>query len=186
MMRSPLILRAGAVTALAIGALLVASPGQASTSTTVTLSGGSLSLTDPASANIGSAVSSPTGTSVSGHLGTTTVTDSRGSIAGWTVTISSTSFSDGATPTPHTIAAGKFRTYIAAGDGPTVAAGIAVPVTSYTTSGTALTLSNSGQTLLTATATGSNTVTYNPTIMATLDSTVIAGTYTGTITQTVA
>lgn len=178
-------MRAGAIAALVMTALLVPGIGQASTSTTLTLGGGSLILSDPASANLGSEVSSPTGTSLSAHLGTTTVTDSRGSIAGWSVSISSTAFSDGATPAPDTIPASKFRVYIAAADGPTVTAGVAVPVTTHSTSVTALTLSTSPQSLLSATATGSNTVTYNPTVIATLDSTVIAGTYTGTITQTV-
>ena len=41
------------------------------------------------------------------------------------------------------------------------------------------------QTFVTATTASNNVVTYNPTIVVTLDSSVLAGTYTGTITQSV-
>jgi hypothetical protein len=178
-------LSAAALVAGAAGAALPAPGADAATALTGTLAAGTLSITVPTSANLGSATVSSTGTSVSGHLGTTTVNDSRGSLAGWTVTISATNLSDGATPTPHTIAASKMKVYIAVGDGPTLTSGVAVPVTAYSTALTALTLSTSGQTLLSATTTGSNVVTYNPTVSVAVGGGAIAGTYTGTITQTV-
>ena len=89
------------------------------------------------------------------------------------------------TTTPHTITANHLKAYVATADGPTVTSGIVVPATAYTTLATALTLSTSGQTFVTATATGSNVVTYNPTLSVTVDTTAIAGTYSGSITQTV-
>lgn len=179
--------RTSKIAALGAVACTLLAPGvaAASTSVTVSITGGTLSISEPGSVTLGPVTPSATGTSVTGHLGVTTITDNRGSIAGWTTSISATSLSDGATPTPHTIAANKMKAYIATGDGPTVSAGVAVPVTTYTTALTGLALSTSTQTLLSATATGSNIVTYNPTLTITLDSTVIAGTYTGTITQTV-
>jgi len=160
-------------------------PASASSGLIWTLGPGSLTVSEPGSANLGSTTLGVNGATVSGHLGSTTVTDTRGSLAGWTVTISATNLSDGATPTPHTIAASAMKVYVATGDGPTVTSGVAVPVTSYTTSGTALTLSTVGQALMTATATGSNVVTYNPTVTITVGTTAIAGTYSGSVTQTV-
>jgi hypothetical protein len=178
---------AAALVVGAAGAALPAPPADAATATTAILALGALSITVPASSSLGSAPVSAHGATVSGHLGTTTVTDTRGSLAGWTVTISATNLSDGATPTPHTIAANKMKSYVAVGDGPTVTSGVAVPVTAYSTALTALTLSTSNQTFVTATTTSvvSTTVTYNPTVSVTVDSSAIAGTYSGTITQTV-
>lgn len=156
----------------------------AGTPITFDLAAGTLSILQPSTtASFGTATASATGTTVSGHLGTTTVTDTRGSLAGWTVSISSTDFSDGAS---HSIAVTNAKAYILPADGPTVTSGIAVPSTAYVSAGTGLTLANSGQTFVTATATGSNVVTYNPTITVTIPSTAIAGTYTATLTQTVA
>lgn len=178
-------IRAGIVVALGTVSLSVTHAAHASTSVSFSVTAGALSISEPTTANLGTVASSPSGTTLSGHLGSTTITDSRGSLAGWTATITATTFSDGATPTPHTIAANKFKAYVNAGDGPTVSSGVAVPATTYTTAATALTLSTSAQTLVTATATGSNVVAYNPTIAVTVDSSVVSGTYTGTVTQTV-
>lgn len=176
---------AAALTVVVAHLLLFALVNHAAASSTinVTMTAGTLSISEPTSANLGSAASSASGTSVTGHLGTTTVTDSRASLAGWTVSISATALSDGA---GHTIAANKLRTYVAAGDGPTVTSGVAVPSTTYITATSGLTLSTGAQSFVTATTTGSNVVTYNPTVVVTLDSNVIAGTYSGAITQTVA
>ena len=176
---------ARAATAAVIVAGSATMTAQASTGTSFTLAGGTLSIAEPASANLGSATLSAAGTTVTGHLGTTTITDNRGSVAGWTVAVATTNFTDGATPTPHTVAANKLKAFIATGDGPTVTSGVAVPTTPYPSAATALTLSTAPQTFLTATTTGSNVVTYNPTFSVTVDSTAIAGTYTGTVTQTV-
>ena len=171
----------------ATGTGLLAVPAPAGTPITFDLAAGTLSISQPSStASFGSATANAAGTSVAGHLGTTTVNDNRASLAGWTVSISSTDFSDGATPTPHTIAATVAKAYILPADGPTVTAGVVVPTTSYVSSGTALTLANSGQVFVSATATGSNAVTYNPSITVTIPSTAIAGTYTAIVTQTVA
>lgn len=170
---------------LALCALaLLAAPASAATPITFDLAAGTLSISQPSTtASFGTATASATGTSVTGLVGTTTVTDTRGSLAGWTVSISSTDFSDGAS---HSIAATNAKAYVLAANGPTVTSGIAVPTTTYVSLATALTLSNTGQNFVTATATGSNVVAYNPTITVNIPSTAIAGTYTATLTQTVA
>jgi hypothetical protein len=161
-------------------------PAAADMPVTLVLLGGSLTISQPGSATLGTATVSASGTTVTGKLGSTTITDTRGTLAGWTVTISATNLSDGASPTPHTIAAGNMRAYVAAIDGPTVTSGVAVPTTPYTSLATALTLSTGGHTFVTTTATGSNTVTYNPTVSVTVGSSAVAATYAGTVTQTAA
>src|SRR5436305_4264763 len=90
--------RAAALVAAALGMLAIAFtvPAHGSTNVSVTLLAGPLSLSEPSSANLGSATSSISGTSITGHLGTTTITDTRASLAGWTATISASNFSDGA------------------------------------------------------------------------------------------
>lgn len=183
-MRKAHVLSVAAATILSTGALLAA-PASAGTGVTFTVNSGALSIAEPSTtANLGTALSSITGTSVTGKLGSTTVTDARGSLAGWAASISSTNFDDGAS---HVIPAGNAKAYVLATDGPTLVQGIAVPSAgSYLTSATGLTLSNSGQSFVTATATGSNQVSYNPSLTITIPSTVVAGTYTGTVTQTVA
>ena len=171
---------------LALGTLLLTAVPSLAAGTPVSfdLAAGTLSISQPSTtASFGTAPASATGTSVSGHVGATTVTDTRGSLAGWTVTISSSDFSDGAN---HTIPATNAKAYILPADGPTVSSGIAVPTTNYVSAATGLTLANTGQTFVTATATGSNVVTYNPSVTVTIPSTAIAGTYTATLTQTVA
>lgn len=183
MLRQPLALAAAAALA-ASTAVVLAGPASASTGVTFVVSGsGTLSVSEPSTtADLGTATPSPTGTVVSGHLGSTTVTDNRASIAGWTVKISSTDFTDSAT---HTILASKAVAYLLASDTPTVQ-GVVVPTAgTYVSPATGLALSNSGQNFITATATGSNSTTYNPSMQITIDSSVIAGTYTGTVTQTV-
>ena len=155
----------------------------AGTGVTFTITSGGISITEPAPvANLGSVASSSTGTTTSGLLGATTVTDNRGSLSGWTTTISTTDFSDGAS---HTIAAAKAKAYVLATNGPTLVSGVAVPTTSYATALTALTLANTAADFVTSTSVGSNVVTFNPTMALTIDSNVVAGTYTGTVTQTV-
>jgi hypothetical protein len=147
-----------------------------------TLSGGTLSVTQPSStATVTGVTSTPLGTTSTGSLGTTTVNDARGSLAGWTLSMSSTDLSDGAS---HTITAAKLDAYV--GSVPVATSGVAVVTTTKLTAATGLTLANTPGTLMTAATTGSNVVSFNPTIQLTVDSTVVAGTYTGTVTQTVA
>lgn len=174
------------LTVAASGALALApAVANAGTGVTFTVSGSTLSISEPATpVTLSGATSSPLGTTSSGALGSTTVTDNRGSLAGWTVSMSSTDFSDGATPTPHTIAASKAVAWVSSV--PVATSGIAVVTTTHLSALTGLTLANTAGTLMTATTTGSNVVSYNPNVQLTIDSTVVAGTYTGTVTQTVA
>ena len=176
------VLVAGSVLAATAALALGGSPAQA-TSVTFTLSGGSLSVSQPATpaALTGGALSGLAGTALTGSLGSTTVTDQRGGVTGWASTIAqSTAFTNGTT----TIPVGNTKAWVLAAIVPT---GVAV-VTSgtYLTQVTGLTLTGSAQSFVTATAVvGNNSASFNPSIAVTIPSDATAGDYTGVITQTV-
>jgi hypothetical protein len=180
-----------AVAALTAGlGLIAAGPASASSNVTFSVSAGTLSISEPDTSggpmNLGTATSSAVGTTVQGAVGSTTITDNRGSLAGWTVKIGSTDFSDSATPA-DVIAASKASAWApATGTGaPTVTSGIAVVTNTHISAATGLTLANTPASFMTATTTGSNVVTYNPNLTITIGSSVVSGTYNGTVTQTV-
>lgn len=114
-----------------------------------------------------------------GSLGLTTVTDTNTGNHTWAVDIKSTDFSlVGATGT--TIAASKATVSMAA---PTVAIPGTATISSYPAAASPLTLSNTDQGLVSASAANANTVTYTPSMS--LDfSGAATGVYTATVTQT--
>jgi hypothetical protein len=170
-----------AVSALALGSLVAATgAGAAGTTTTFTLGAGALSISAPASAALGAA--SP-GAALSNQLGAVTVTDARANlVAAWTATASSSTFVTGAGGAGQVIP----LTDVA------YASGVA-------TASSGLGVMTPGQTLLTpatlttpvtayslAAGVGNNSATWNPTITITVPAAAVAGTYTGTITHSVA
>jgi hypothetical protein len=176
-----------ALTASAVGLLAPAANAATTANTTVTftLSGGALSISAPGSANLSS--STATGSpSLSGSLGSTNVTDGRGNlVATWTVTVTSTDFTTGGATANETIpkANASYSSGVATA---TTGTGAFTPGVVAALSGT-----------LPATQIGgawagvsNNSATWNPTIGVTLlngnNTTAVAGTYTGTITQSVA
>lgn len=178
-MRSPLAL---AAVALAIPAVTLLGPPAEAQNVTFTLTGGGITISAPSAdaALTGGVVGSVVNTSLSGSLGSTTVTDARGGVTGWTSTITGSAF----TSTNGTIPVSAAKVFVAA---PIVPTGIAV-VTSgtYVSEATGLTLSATAQPFVTATAVvGNNAATFNPTIAVAIPSNAVAGTYTGVVTQTV-
>jgi hypothetical protein len=178
-MRKPLLV--GTLAAAALTVPLLAGGAEAQ-SVTFTLGGGSLAITEPGNATITAGLlSGLAGTSFSGSLGNTTVTDTRGGITGWASTVAqTTAFTDGTT----TIPAANVKAWVPALIVPT---GVAT-VTSglYVTELSGLALTGAAQTLVTAIAVvGNNSATFNPSIAVTVPSNATAGTYTGVITQTV-
>lgn len=163
--------------ALALTAAMASPAGASNTTITVTLNAGSLSVAAPASAS--ASVSVAPGTPISVSVADTTVTDNRGSLAGWTVTGSATdlTYLDGATTytipktglvwATGTVAASTGSlTNVAAGAGGSMATSFVVA--------TALSLFGSG------------TFTYPATITGTVPVNLKAGAYTGTVTQSIA
>ena len=171
-----------AFTLATVGGL--APSASAGTTGTFTLTAGSLTITEPTGTanNLGTLTATPVSTTTSGSLGTTTITDDRASLAGWTLSMAGTSFTTtttGATAIP----AGNAVAYLTTP--PTVVSGTTVVTNSHLLPASGLAL-GAAAAFMTATTTGSNQVTYNPSVQVTIPTTALAGAYTGTITQTVA
>ena len=162
--------------------LVAAAPGAGATGVTFTLVGGALSITQPAGvATLTGAAQGPSGTTMVGALGSTTVSDSRGVNLGWVSTISMTNFSDGAT---GTLAASAASAYV---PGVVTVTGIVVATAgTYLTALTGLPLSSAAQSFVTGSvAVGANSATFTPSISVAVPSSVTVGTYTSVVTQTV-
>ena len=154
-----------------------ASPALAGTTTaTVTVTGGSLSITVPADAgNLGTRANTVLAGTISGSLGQVRVDDARSAAAGsgWIASVISTAF------TPPS--------------GPTIgAAAVGYTAGTITKVGTATFTANDPPDLtgsvpaVTATGiTGDNSATWNPTINVTVAGGKAAGVYSGTITHSV-
>jgi len=177
-MRKPLVLGLAALMTAGLGALVPAAANAADTAVTFTLTGGSLTLTAPTSAALSNAGLQVGGTSVTGTLGNTTVTDARGALGHIdTVTMSVTDFSDG-----HGNSVAKSNATGYSGVFTPTGVAVAVPTTTGQTIGAA-----GGATVLQMTGVvGSASATYNPTVTVTIPTNTIAGDYSGTVTQTVA
>lgn len=147
----------------------------ATTAATVTVTGGALSISVPATADLGSVVNTVSGATLDGSLGQVQVLDARSAVAGsgWVATVISTAF----TPTA----------------GPTIAASAlsysAGPITKV---GTATYVANDPGDLtgvlpgVTASGiTGDNSATWDPTIHVAVPGGTAAGVYTATVTHSV-
>jgi hypothetical protein len=172
-----------AAAALGAATAALAAPPADAQSVTFTLTAGSLSIAEPATTSLTSgSVASLAGTAFTGSLGSTTVTDSRGGVTGWTASIAqTTAFAD----TGTTIPVGNTKVWVS---GAIVPTGVAtVSSGTYATQATGLALTASAQSFVTATAVvGTNSATFNPSVAVTVPSNATAGTYSGVITQTVA
>lgn len=174
--------------ALAVGlaastaCLVATAPGAGATGVTFTLVGGALSITQPSAvATLTGAAQGPSGTTMAGSLGSTTVNDARGVNLGWVSTISMTDFSDGAT---GTLAASAAKAYV---PGVVTTTGTVVATAgTYLTALTGLALSSTAQTFVTGSvALGANSATFTPSISVAVPSSTTVGTYTSVVTQTV-
>ncbi|WP_133260086.1 hypothetical protein [Streptacidiphilus pinicola] len=145
------------------------------TTTTFSVTSGALSMSAPVSASLGSGAP---GTTVSGALGAVSVTDDRALLsASWTATASVTDFTTGGGTPPETIPATD------SGYDP----GAITTTGTITATGTVVTLSNSPQTVVTGTSgVGDNTASWDPNVSIALPASAVGGTYTGTLTQSVA
>jgi hypothetical protein len=163
--------------AAAAAALVLVQPGLAiaaddpSTTVTFTVTSGALSLSVPVSAVLGSGAP---GTTNSAPNGPCTVTDDRAlASAAWTVTAAETNFANGSSTIPATDA--------------TYSAGTVTTTGTITVTPTDVTLSNSAQTVLIGSAgVGDNTASWNPAVAVNVPAGAVGGTYTGTLTQSVA
>ncbi|MFH8387377.1 hypothetical protein ACH4E7_41835 [Kitasatospora sp. NPDC018058] len=163
--------------AAAAAALVLVQPSLAvaaddpSTTVTFTVTSGALTLSVPASATLGSGAP---GTTISAPIGPCTVIDDRAlASASWTVMAAETNFANGASTIPATNA--------------TYSAGTVTTTGTITVTPTNVTLSNAAQTVLTGSGgVGDNTASWDPTVAVNVPASAVAGTYTGTLTQSVA
>jgi hypothetical protein len=148
-----------------------AGPGDPSTTVTFTVTAGALSMTVPATATLGSGAP---GTTITAAIGSCTVSDLRAlAAASWTVTAAETNFANGANTVPATAA--------------TYTPGTVTTTGTITATPSTVTLSNSAQTVVAGTAgVGNNTASWNPTVGVAVPAGAVGGTYTGTLTQSVA
>jgi hypothetical protein len=163
-----------ATAVVAYTAMPAAAAQSVTTTTTFTLSNGTLDITaPPGPVSLGSV---PVGTAtLSGTLGVVSVVDSRGSDpASWVASVASTDFTSGS----HTIPAADVS-YVS---GPLTTTG-----NNTFASPTVPALSSTPAEAVTANpGSGNNSATWNPTLTVTLPSSLaVAGTYTGTLTHTV-
>lgn len=152
------------------------------TTTTFTLTAGALAITAPASANLGSAA---TGSSTaSAQLGAVSVSDGRGALLGsWTGSVSSTDFTTGGNTANETIAKASVDYWSGAA---TASSGVGVFTPGQLTALLKTTLSTGRTAFAAASVVGNNSVTWNPTVIINVPSAAVAGTYSGTITHSIA
>jgi hypothetical protein len=162
---------------------LAAGPAMAgSTPTSFTITGGSLAISVPASADLSAAAT--TASTLSAALGSVQVTDQRGALAGtWTASVTGSAFTTGAASAQETIANTAVSYWSGAA---TASSGVAVTTPGQLLALNAQTLGQSRTAFSAAATVGNNSTTWNPTIVIAVPSNVVAGTYSGTITHSIA
>jgi hypothetical protein len=164
----------------AVGPAEAATSGNTTTTFTVSASGTGLAITVPATASLGNGTP---GTAISAQLGAVQVTDSRAvDPAAWTASVTSSNFTIGATtdtipvadvnywsgPATATVGSGTFTPgQVTSGDQATLSA--TAPLTAMSLSG----------------GVGSNSATWDPTLVVAVPAAAVAGLYTGTVTHSV-
>ncbi len=157
------------------------SAGTGTQTFTLTVNPGSLSISVPASANVGSGNPSQT---ISGQLGAVQVTDARyNTNATWTATVSSTTFTTGGHSPAETIPTSAVSYWSGTA---TSVTGTATTTPGQATSANAQALSVSRTAFTLTAGTGKTIVSWNPTVIVSVPAAAVAGTYTGTITHSVA
>ena len=172
---------ATAVLATGLAVAGFAGPAQAATTgdttATFTITGGALNITVPATAAI-STVATGAATA-SGQLGSVAVADTRGALVNtWNTTVGSTTFVTGTATADQTVAKANIA-YSSGASTSTSGLGTFVPKTLATMTADGVGASWTG-------LSGNNTAAWNPTLTFTLLPSQVAGTYTGTITHSVA
>jgi hypothetical protein len=172
----PLVLAAAAATLLAGTALpasaaTIGSPSD--TTATFTIVGGDLTLAVGAAAALGNSTSGDT--SITGSLGTASVSDARGDTASWTVSAASTTFVLAIDPDAGSTSTATLYT----------AAQTAKVGTVTLAYGTAVDISGASAVVTATAVSGNNSATWTPTLDVTMPSTARAGAYSGTVTTSI-
>jgi hypothetical protein len=156
-------------------ALTVVAPALAITPASFEVTGGGLTISAPAGANVdlGSRLASNVAGTIAGPLGSVSVSDLRGGPTTWTASVISSAF----TPTAGPAVAASFVSY---------ASGVITPSGPVTAvGGTYLNLTGVVP-VVTGTSTGPSSATWNPLISIAIAANLAPGTYTATVTHSVA
>ncbi|MEV0597224.1 hypothetical protein [Nonomuraea cavernae] len=146
----------------------------------VTPPGQSLSITVPDLVLLGARVA---GTVFNGVMGTVTVIDARPGNRNWTATVTSTNFTTGSGTGPQTISRGNVSYW----SGPTTSqTGGGTRLPGQLTAADAVSLSVSRTAFRASKPQGTSTTSWRPTLVITIPSSAVAGSYTGVITHSVA
>ncbi|MBM7491290.1 hypothetical protein JOD64_002512 [Micromonospora luteifusca] len=187
-MRTAKICLAGAAAAAMVGFLAAPASAAPTDTTTVTFEVlvGTLDIDAPATANLGSGAP---GGIITGQLGTVTVTDSRGAAnASWVATVTASVFQTGGGSPPETVLPEEIAYWSGPAVGTPPTTGDGTFTAGQPTAGDAALLSS--VTPLTAFThsggTGGNSANWNPSLIVNVPLDSIAGTYTGTVTHSVA
>jgi hypothetical protein len=169
--------------AVALSATPASAAPNATTNATFDVVGAGLDITAPATANLGSG--SP-GTAISGSLGTVTVSDARGATdASWVATVTATNFETGTHTATERVLASDID-YWSGTASESDGNGSFVP--GQATASSAQPLSNTVQ--LTAFThdggTGVNSASWAPTLVVNVPASDEVGTYSGSVTHSVA
>jgi hypothetical protein len=169
-----------AVAVLLPGLAFAAPAGAADTVATFSITAGGLAVTVPSgTVALSGATAAAGSSSVAGTLGSVSVADTRGAlVATWTTTFSSTAFTTGGASADETVALANIS--YASGTVSKTGTGTAVPNV-----GTAMSALAAAR-VVTFAGIGNNTASWNPTLTFTLLGSQVAGTYTGTVTHSVA
>lgn len=171
--------------ALAVAAGIVAPSAHAigdSTGVTVTLNGGSLTLDAPDTAT-GEGTLAPLAT-ISVSLSNSTVNDARGSLAGWSVTATSTALTGSGTATGSSIPAANMLWTTGTLAVPS-SGGNPLGILSQVALGLGGSLAAAAPVATAAVTGGGGTYNYPATVAVTVPVNAKAGAYAGTITQTI-
>jgi hypothetical protein len=177
LMRSKLLLMAAVVALLVASGLPVAAQN---TTVTLTVQAGSLAVSVPAAADLGTG---DPGDAQSGQIGVVTVTDERAAlVASWTASVSSTTFTTGGGTAAETIPTSAVRYW----SGPaTATTGVGVVTPGQVAALNAVVLSAQRTAFSMTGGTGNNTAAWNPTLVIDIPAAAVEGSYTGTVTHTV-
>jgi hypothetical protein len=141
-----------------------------------------LSIAAPATASLGSTTAG-TATTLTASLGSVTVVDGRAAGLGWIATVSSADFTTGSATSAETI--GKASISYWSG-GTTSTSGIVIRTPGQLTSVQKQSLAVPRNAFSAVGSLVSNSTSWNPTIVVTIPANAIAGSYTATITHSVA
>lgn len=157
------------------------SQGTANQAFTLTIAAGTLSITVPSTVSLGTAA--PGGT-ISKQLGSVSITDNRYNPSdAWTVTVSSTTFITGGGTSAETVPLANVSYWSGT---KTASSGTGQFNPGQGTAAQAVALTSSRTAFTHTLGSLASSMTFNPTLVITVPAAAVAGTYTGTVTHSVA